>query len=109
MLRPFGKAGALYAAGHDLADPYLSPLFGDFAKGFPTTFLQCGTRDLFLSNAARFHRALRKQDIPAFLHVFEAMPHGGFGAMFEGGLGSSPEDRDVYEEVRRFLAALPRA
>ncbi|WP_174275292.1 alpha/beta hydrolase [Sphingomonas bacterium] len=99
----------LYAAGHDLSDPYLSPLFGDFAKGFPTTFLQCGTRDLFLSNTVRFHRALRKQDIPAFLHVFEAMPHGGFGAMFEGGLGASPEDRDVYEEVRRFLAALPRA
>lgn len=98
---------ALYAAGHDLTDPYLSPLFGDFTSGFPTTFLQCGTRDLFLSNTVRFHRVLRKHGIPAFLHVFEAMPHGGFGAMFEGGLGSSPEDRDVYEEVRRFLAALP--
>ncbi len=97
----------LYAAGHDLSDPYLSPLFADFAKGFPTTFLQCGTRDLFLSNTVRFHRALRRHDIPAFLHVFEAMPHGGFGAMLEGGLGTAPEDREVYEEVRRFLGALP--
>ena len=97
----------LYAAGHDLSDPYLSPLFGDFSKGFPPTFLQCGTRDLFLSNTARFHRALRRQGIPAFLHVFEAMPHGGFGAMLEGGLGTAPEDREVYEEVRRFVAALP--
>lgn len=96
----------LYAAGHDLSDPYLSPLFGDFAKGFPATFLQCGTRDLFLSNTVRFHRALRNHDIPACLHVFEAMPHGGFGAMLEGGLGSVPEDREVYEEVRRFVAAL---
>ena len=58
------KANALYAAGHDLSDPYLSPLFGDFAEGFPPTFLQCGTRDLFLSNTVRFHRALRKHDIP---------------------------------------------
>ncbi len=100
------EANALYAGGHDLSDPYLSPLFGDFSKGYPPTFLQCGTRDLFLSNTVRFHRALRKHGLPAVLHVFEAMPHGGFGAMFEGGLGSAPEDQDVYEEVRRFLATL---
>ena len=25
----------MYADGHDLADPYLSPLFGDFTKGAP--------------------------------------------------------------------------
>ncbi len=97
----------LYAAGHDLSDPYLSPLFGDFTRGFSPTFLQCGTRDLLLSNTVRFHRALRKQDVPAVLHVFEAMPHGGFGAMFEGGLGTAPEDQEVYEEVRRFIAGLP--
>lgn len=96
----------LYAGGHDLADPYLSPLFGDFSKGFPPTFLQCGTRDLFLSNTIRFHRALRRQVIPAELHVSEAMPHGGFGSILEGGLGSAPEDREVYDELRRFLAAL---
>lgn len=39
----------LYAGGADLADPYLSPLFGD-VTGFPPTFLLTGTRDLFLSN-----------------------------------------------------------
>ncbi len=96
-------ANLLYAGGHDLAHPYLSPLFGDFAKGFPRTFLQCGTRDLFLSNTVRFHRALRRHAIPAELHVFEAMPHGGFGSILEGGLGEAPEDRQVYDEVRRFL------
>lgn len=96
----------VYAGGHNLADPYLSPLFGDFSKGYPRTFLQCGTRDLFLSNTVRFHRALRQVAIPAELHVFEAMPHGGFGSMLEGGLGETPEDRAVYDEVRRFLADL---
>jgi acetyl esterase/lipase len=29
---------ALYANGHDLRDPYLSPLFGDFSRGFPPRF-----------------------------------------------------------------------
>lgn len=38
----------LYAGGHDLGHPYLSPLFGDFSKGYPPTFLQSGTRDMFL-------------------------------------------------------------
>jgi acetyl esterase/lipase len=87
---------ALYAAGHDLAHPYLSPLFGDFSKGFPPTFLQAGTRDLFLSNAARMHKSLRKADVPVDLHICEAMPHGGFFG--------APEDEDLDAEVRRFVA-----
>ena len=50
---------ALYAGDHDLRHPYLSPLFGELTLPFPPTFLQAGTRDLFLSNAVRMHRRLR--------------------------------------------------
>jgi len=85
----------LYAGGACLSDPYLSPLFADFTVGFPPTFLQSGTRDLFLSNAVRMHRALRRAQIPVELHVFEAMPHGGF-------MGS-PEDTELSAEVVRFV------
>lgn len=60
-----------------MAVPRLSPLFGDLV-GFPPSFLQTGTRDLFLSNTVRMHRALRRAGVDAQLHVFEAMPHGGF-------------------------------
>lgn len=88
---------ALYADGHDLADPYVSPLFGDFTPPFPPTFVQAGTRDLFLSNAVRLHRKLRAAGVDAELHVFEAMPHGGFFG--------APEDEEIALEVRRFLAA----
>ena len=86
----------LYAGEADLADPLLSPLFADFTKGFPPTFLQSGTRDLFLSNVVRMHRALRKAAVPCELHVFEAMPHGGFGG--------APEDMELGLEMRRFVA-----
>ena len=86
---------ALYANGHDLSDPFLSPLFGDVSN-FPPTFLQSGTRDLFLSNTVRLHRALRAGDVEAELHVWEAMPHGGFFG--------APEDAELGLEVRRFLA-----
>jgi acetyl esterase/lipase len=97
LVRSLMGANLLYANGHDLTDPYVSPLFGDFTKGFPPTFLQAGTRDLFLSNAVLMHRKLRAAGIDAELHVWEAMPHGGFGG--------TPEDADVALEVRRFVAA----
>jgi acetyl esterase/lipase len=88
------QTNLLYANGHDLAHPYLSPLFADLA-GFPPTFLQSGTRDLFLSNTVRMHRKLREAGVDAELHVWEAMPHGGFGG--------APEDAEVRAELRRFL------
>jgi epsilon-lactone hydrolase len=90
------SANLLYANGHDLAEPYLSPLFAD-VTGFPPTFLQTGTRDLYLSNTVRMHRKLRAAGVEAELHVFEAMPHGGFGG--------APEDFEMRMELRRFLDA----
>ncbi|NVZ50648.1 alpha/beta hydrolase [Pseudomonas sp. B6002] len=92
---PLMSANLLYANGADLTHPYLSPLFGDFTKGFPPTFLQSGTRDLFLSNTVRMHRALLKAQVPAQLHVFEAMPHGGF-------MGA-PEDLELAAQVAQFV------
>jgi monoterpene epsilon-lactone hydrolase len=86
---------ALYAGDHDLTHPYLSPIFGD-VTGFPPTFVQAGTRDLFLSNAVRFHRKLRDAGVDAELHIWEAMPHGGFFG--------APEDAEMGVELRRFLA-----
>jgi acetyl esterase/lipase len=84
----------LYAGGHDLSDPYLSPLFGDFAKGFPPTFLAAGTRDLFLSSAARMQRKLRALDIPAELQLVEAAPHSAFV--------SWPEMAEIDRDMRLF-------
>lgn len=87
----------LYAAGFPLTHPYLSPLFDDLSKGFPPTFLQSGTRDLFLSNTVRMHRELRRAGVNAELHVFEAMPHGGFG--------DAPEDIELINEINRFICS----
>jgi monoterpene epsilon-lactone hydrolase len=88
----------LYAAGHDLAHPYLSPLFADFTKGFPPTILTTGTRDLYLSNTVRLHRALRKAGIQAELHVLEAGAHLGFPG--------APEGQEIGHELRRFMTEI---
>jgi len=92
---PIMSNNLLYAGGADLSHPYLSPLFGDL-RGLPATFLQSGTRDLFLSNTVRMHRALRRAEVPCELHVFEAMPHGGF-------MGGTPEDQELEAEICRFV------
>jgi epsilon-lactone hydrolase len=97
-------ANLLYAGGHILSHPYLSPLFGDFSKGFPPTLLSAGTRDLFLSNAVRLHRALRAVGVRAELHLFEGAPHAGFRASEE--TIAAPEDEDLDREVRRFAHEL---
>jgi monoterpene epsilon-lactone hydrolase len=87
---------ALYADGHDLMDPYLSPLFADYEQGFPPTFLQAGTRDLLLSDTVRMHRKLLQSGVPTELHIWEAMPHGGFG-------GVSPEDEEIRTQFAKFV------
>lgn len=99
QLRSLMPVNLLYANGHDLAHPYLSPLFGDFRQGFPATILTTGTRDLYLSNTVRMHRALRAAGIAAELHVVEAGGHGGFPS-------GSPEGDEIDAEVRRFIAAV---
>ena len=92
------QANLLYADGQSLTEPYLSPLFGDLSKGFPPTLLTSGTRDLFLSNTVRMHRKLRAAGVAAELHLLEAGGHAGF-------FGMAPEDREMTDEVRRFVDA----
>jgi acetyl esterase/lipase len=91
-------ANLLYAGTHDLTHPYLSPLFADFSKGFPPSMLTTGTRDLFLSNTVRLHRALRSAGVPADLYVVEGGGHAGF-------FGQAPEDEDMAVEIRKFINA----
>lgn len=93
---PLPEEIALYADGADLRHPYLSPLFGDFTPGYPPTQVQTGTRDLLLSNSVRMHRALRAGGVAAELHVWEAMPHGGFGP-------DAPESAEARREFDVFL------
>ena len=81
----------LYANGHDLKDPLLSPVYGDM-RGFPPTMLLSGTRDLLLSNTVRMHRKLRQAE--------QLERYGGRAAVIRrGDLGFSPPPgiRPVFE------------
>ena len=90
-------AAEIYAAGTDMKDPLISPVYGDFT-GFPPTVLITGTRDLFLSDTVRVHRKMRNAGVVADLHVFEGMSHAEY--LIE--LGSA-ESTETFAEVSRFF------
>jgi acetyl esterase/lipase len=70
-------ATRFYAQGHDLADPMLSPIYGDF-HNFPPTILTSGTRDLLLSSTVRTNQKLREAGVETRLQVLEGQSHGQF-------------------------------
>lgn len=92
-----GGMARLYAGGQDLKNPYLSPIYGNFS-GFPPTILTTGTRDLFLSNTVRVHRALKRAGAIADLNVYEGVSH----AQFLGGPGV-PELREAFADIAAFF------
>jgi epsilon-lactone hydrolase len=91
------KMARLYANGHDLKDPMLSPVYGDM-HGFPPTILISGTRDLLLSNTVRVHRKLRQAGVRADLHVYEGQSHAQY--MRDA---NAPETREAFEEIAKFF------
>ena len=92
-----GDAAKLYANGHDLKDPLLSPVYGDL-HDFPPTLLTSGTRDLFLSNTVRVHRKLRDAGVAADLLVFEGMSHAQY--LFSADM---PEAKQYFAELSAFF------
>lgn len=91
------QVGRMYTAGHDLTDPEVSPLFGDFA-GLPPTILTTGTRDVVLSDTVRAHRKLRRAGVEASLQVYEGLSHSQ--QLFDMTL-TLP--REIYGDVARFF------
>ena len=92
-----GRAALLYADGHNLKDPLLSPVYGDF-HGFPPTLLTAGTRDLFLSNTVRTQRNLRRAGVRAELQMFEGFSHAQY-------LNdpAAPETKEIFAEITAFF------
>ena len=92
-----GHAAELYANGHDLKDPQLSPIYGDFT-GFPPAILTSGTRDLFLSLTVLTHRKLRRAGVEAELQVFEGASHAQY---YINPL--TPEAKEAFTEIAHFF------
>ena len=86
----------LYAAGKDLRDASVSPVYADYRKGFPPTFISSGTRDSFLSHCARLQRKLIDAGIENKLVIHEGMWHV-FQAM------RIPEEKAAWRDMAAFF------
>ena len=82
-----GPSANAYADLNDQRNPYVSPVYGNFAAGFPPTLIQGGgTRELFASNFIRLYQALDQSGQTVKLDLYEGMPH-----VFMAQLPGSPE------------------
>lgn len=65
---------SVYAPGHELCSPLLSPLFGSF-QGFPPTLIQVGTNEILYSDSLRLRDRLHQAGIPCRMEAWQDMWH----------------------------------
>ena len=78
--------------------PYVSPVYGDYSKGFPPTLIQGGTKEIFLSDFVREYRAIDSAGGTAVLDIYEGIPH-----VFQGIFLGTPEAKQAMTKMKNFL------
>jgi acetyl esterase/lipase len=91
-------AADTYAAPQDQRHPYVSPVYGDYVRGFPPTLIQGGTREIFLSNFVRHYQALDCAGQVVKLDLYEGMSH-----VFQGEQPNLPESQLARNKIKDFL------
>ena len=86
-----------YADPADQKHPWVSPVYGDYSKGFPPTLIQGGTKEIFLSNFVRQYQALDAAGQVVKLDLYEGMWH-----VFQDSW-RLPEAKLALGKMKRFL------
>ena len=92
------NAAGAYADPKDQKNPYASPVYGDFSKGFPPTLIQGGTKEILLSGFIRLYQALDTASVPVKLDIYEGMPHN-----FASRIPEAPEAKVARKKIRDFV------
>lgn len=87
-----------YADPQDQKNPYVSPVYADYTKGFPPTLIQGGSKEIFLSNFIRHYQALDQAGIAVKLDLYEGMWH-----VFQGLNPNLPESRLARQKMIDFI------
>ena len=91
-------AAAAFADPVDQKDPYASPVYGDFSKGFPPTLIHGGLKETLLSGFVRLYQALDTAGVPVKLDLYEGMIHN-----FQDRIPDAPESILARRKMRDFL------
>jgi len=93
------KASAnAYADPKDQKNPYISPVYANYSKGFPPTLIQGGTREIFLSNFVRLYQKMDQEGVIVKLDLYEGMPH-----VFQTKLPHSHETKAALKKMEKFI------
>lgn len=93
-------SAAAYADPKDQKHPYVSPVYGDYTKGFPPTLIQGGTREMFLSHFVRQYRVIDSAGGTALLDLYEGMPHN---FQLRPEMADAPEAKAAFKKMKAFL------
>jgi len=86
-----------YAAPEDQKHPYVSPIYGDYAKGYPPTLIQGGVKEQMLSTFVRLYQAMDTAGNTVKLDLYEGMPH-----VFQA-VPNLPESKSAVAKAGAFL------
>lgn len=90
-----------YYGSHDPADPYISPLFGEFT-GFPSMLFQVGSIEMLLSDTTEAVKKARNAGCEVKETIYEGMFH-----VFQMAMNRMPESEKAWEEVAQFVNGVP--
>ena len=91
---------AMYAGGHALTDPLVSPLYGDFA-GAPPMLIQAGDLEVLLDDSVRLAERATAAGVDAELRVWPGAFH-----VFQIMVGLVPEADEAVEQAGAWMSAL---
>jgi len=87
-----------YIGENDPKNPYISPMFGDYA-GFPPMLIQVGSIEMLLSDSLTVAEKAKEAGAEVHLSIFEGMFH-----LFQKALKMLPESREAWGEIKHFLS-----
>ncbi|HBH22279.1 MAG TPA: alpha/beta hydrolase [Cytophagales bacterium] len=88
----------LYAAGHDLSDPLISPLFGNLA-GLPPMLIQASTSEVLYEDANRLYQKAKSFQLEVEFQTWQGLIH--WWHMF----GGMPEAKEAIDKIVDYIKA----
>lgn len=89
-----------YIGNHDPKEPYISPLFGNFAD-LPPMLFQTGDYEMMLSDSIETAKRARAAGVKCRMSVYEGMFH-----VFQMSLDLFPESKEAWEEIKHFFEVI---
>lgn len=86
-----------YYADDNPANPYISPIYGEY-ENFPPMLMQVGEYEMLLSDTLTVSEKAQNVGVSVKTHVYKGMFH-----VFQMGLLLYPESRSAWVEIGRFI------